>query len=94
MSDNPVSVTKQDLSPARGVMMSRTATVDRQVDGWDVAIWGGILGVIAAVLFGWGWYKAGVQQGVYQRQGVQMSRWEVFLGAKPVERYMQPAAAK
>lgn len=47
--------------------------------------------VIALVIFfgtwfGWQWYKSSVQVGVYARQGVQMSTWEVFLGAKPVER--------
>ena len=40
-----------------------------------------IAGVVA-----WGWYRAGVQQEVYRRQGVEMSQWEVYMGAKPIER--------
>lgn len=36
-----------------------------------------------------GWYRASVQAEVYRRQGVNMSTWEVFMGAKPVERYLK-----
>lgn len=53
----------------------------------------GVVGLFSAVIVGaaaWGWYKAGIQQEVYRRQGVEMSRWEVYLGAKPVERYVKP----
>lgn len=32
------------------------------------------------------WYQAGVQADVYRRQGVEMTTWEVFMGAKPIER--------
>ena len=32
------------------------------------------------------WYKAGVQQAVYARQGIHMTRAELFWGAKPAER--------
>jgi hypothetical protein len=39
-----------------------------------------------AVFGGWEWYVAGVQQQVYARQGVQMSHWEIMLGARPVVR--------
>ena len=42
--------------------------------------------VLLAILAGWGWYKAGVQAEVYERQGIHMTQWEVFLGAKPAER--------
>lgn len=52
----------------------------------------GLLGLIALVLGAcvcWGWYSAGVQQRIYSRQGIQMSQWEVFVGAEPAERVMQ-----
>jgi hypothetical protein len=36
---------------------------------------------------GWiGWYRAGVQAGVYEREGIQITQWEVFVGSKPGER--------
>ena len=28
-------------------------------------------------------YKTGVQQQVYHRQGIEISRWEVFIGCTP-----------
>lgn len=34
----------------------------------------------------WAWYRAGVQVEVYQRQGIEMTQWEVFVGAKTAER--------
>ncbi len=43
--------------------------------------------IVAGVLC-WHWYTAGVQAEVYRRQGVNMTQWEVFMGAKPVERYV------
>lgn len=52
-------------------------------------------GFVATVLFisavlilgiGWTWYRAGVQQAVYEREGVHLTQWEVFVGAKPAER--------
>jgi hypothetical protein len=46
-------------------------------------ILGGILAIAAP--FG-AWYKAKVQADVYRRQGVEMTTWEVMLGAKPIER--------
>jgi hypothetical protein len=36
------------------------------------------------------WYRAKIQRDVYERQGVHMTTWEVFCGAKPVERYVKP----
>ncbi len=53
-----------------------------------------LIGCLLAVLLtfgvvGWKWYSASVQRDVYRRQGVQMTTWEVFLGAKPVERYIK-----
>ena len=35
-----------------------------------------------------GWYRAGIQADVYNRQGAHMTRWEVFIGAKPIVRNM------
>lgn len=35
------------------------------------------------------WYRAGVQVGIYQRQGIVMSQWEVFCGARPAESVIQ-----
>lgn len=43
---------------------------------------GGFMAICAAVQ----WYRAGVQADVYRRQGVEMTTWEVMMGAKPVER--------
>lgn len=40
----------------------------------------------AALMVAVEWYRAGLQAGVYQRQGVEMTTWEVFMGAKPAER--------
>jgi hypothetical protein len=34
----------------------------------------------------WNLYRAGVQQEVYRRQGVEMTRWEIFIGMKTAER--------
>jgi hypothetical protein len=35
------------------------------------------------------WYKAGIQQRVYQRQNIEITQWEVFMGADPAEKVMQ-----
>jgi hypothetical protein len=53
---------------------------------------------LAAVIFfvlllfggaiGFSWYKAGIQQQVWERQGVHMTRWEVFVGSKPIVRQL------
>ncbi len=42
--------------------------------------------IVVGVLLGW--YKAGVQTAVYERQGVHMTQFEVFIGAKPITRNM------
>lgn len=54
-------------------------------------IYGTIIGVLIFGSAGLGWYRASVQVEVYRRQGVEMSTWEVFMGAKPVERYLKEA---
>lgn len=48
----------------------------------SVATVGGILLLACA----WGWYRAGVQKRVYDRQGIQMTQWEVFVGAEPAQK--------
>ena len=40
------------------------------------------------------WYKAGVQADVYRREGIEMSQWDVFMGAKPAERAIQIKGGK
>jgi hypothetical protein len=40
--------------------------------------------------FGLCWYQAGLQQEVYKRQGCEMTQWEVFMGAEPIDRQMVP----
>ena len=58
-------------------------------DRWIMALAGVVVAgaVIGAPMFAW--YKAGLQVEVYRRQGVEMTQWEVFMGAKPVERYVK-----
>jgi hypothetical protein len=51
----------------------------------------GVIILLMSFLFCVSWYRAGVQQEVWHRQGVRMTQWEVFWGAKPVERYIVPA---
>lgn len=61
----------------------------------DGRLWFGVFVVVlVTVPVAASWYKAGVQQEVYRRQGVEMSRWELFMGAQPVERYLVPAEKK
>lgn len=45
---------------------------------------------MVSVGLGASWYRAEAQRKVYERQGVQMTTWEIMLGAKPVERYIKP----
>ena len=46
--------------------------------------------VILFGLVGFSWYQAEVQSNVYRRQGIEMSTWECFVGAKPAERSFKP----
>ncbi len=65
--------------------------MDDRGDGfWPVMAFAGL----ALVLFlvgasWWNWYRAVVQQEVWRRQGCEMTRWEVFMGSKPIERNMR-----
>ena len=45
-----------------------------------------IIAMILLACLGWKWYRAGVQSDVYQREGITISQWEVFVGSKPAER--------
>jgi hypothetical protein len=42
--------------------------------------------LIVAVCAAVGWYRASVQAEVYRREGIEMSTWEVLVGARPAER--------
>lgn len=42
--------------------------------------------VLLLLAFLFSLWRASIQVGVYKRQGVEMSTWEVLMGAKPVER--------
>jgi hypothetical protein len=46
----------------------------------------GIFVVLVLCWLGFLWCSAEIQAGVYRRQGVEMSTWECFMGAKPAER--------
>ena len=43
------------------------------------------IGIILLGIAG-AFYSASVQADVYKRQGVEISTWEVMMGAKPIER--------
>lgn len=42
--------------------------------------------VVIGILLGCNWYSASVKASVWRRQGVDITTWEVFVGATPVER--------
>lgn len=51
-----------------------------------------LLTVCASIIVGgiwFKWYRAGIQMDVYRRQGVEMSQWECFMNAEPIERYIK-----
>lgn len=35
------------------------------------------------------WYQAGMQQRAYARQGIEVTRWEIFMGVSPAEKVIQ-----
>ena len=45
-----------------------------------------VAGVISIPFLYLGWKQAGIQAAVYDRQGVHMTQWELFMGAEPIER--------
>lgn len=55
-------------------------------DGIPFSVWAFFTFIIFGLVGCWSWYLAGVQSEVYKRQGVEMSQFECFVGAKPVER--------
>lgn len=48
-----------------------------------------VLFAIVSVLAAIHWFMASIQRDVYARQGVEMTTFEIFMGAKPVERYVK-----
>lgn len=44
------------------------------------------VGIMLAASAGGCIYKASVQAGLYQREGIDVTTWEVLVGAKPAER--------
>ena len=59
-------------------------------EDWTGCIGCVLVGILFLGLAFYGWYRAGVQQEVYKRQGCEMSQWEVFMGAKPIDRQLVP----
>lgn len=57
---------------------------------WGAAVAVALFAAVVGLAVASQWYKAVVQRDVYRRQGVEMSAWEVFWGARPVERYIKP----
>lgn len=53
---------------------------------FEYVILGFTILALASVGIGFCWYQASVQAAVYRRQGVEMTTWECFIGAKPAER--------
>ena len=51
-------------------------------------VFGAVGAVALSLAFGVAWYSAGLQCAVYERQGVHMTQWEVFCGAKPIVRQL------
>lgn len=47
--------------------------------------------VLASGAIGLGLWRASIQKDVYHRQGVEMTTFEVFMGAKPIERSLVTA---
>jgi ABC-type transporter Mla maintaining outer membrane lipid asymmetry permease subunit MlaE len=43
-----------------------------------------VVTIIGGVYFNW--YKAGVQSRLYEREGISVTQWEIFIGSKPAER--------
>lgn len=62
---------------------------NRHDDYATLALYAVVILLILLVAFVIAWVRATVQTNVYKRQGVDMSVWEVFLGAKPIERVLK-----
>lgn len=61
----------------------------RNQDGCLVVMFIGTVAIIFLSIFGFNWYKAGLQQKVYSRQNIEITQWEVFMGIEPAERVIQ-----
>ena len=51
-----------------------------------------VLLLLAILILGssfWSWYKAGIQSDLWKREGIEITQWEVFLGAKPAQRLIE-----
>lgn len=73
--------------------MSRNLGDPEMPPGCLVVLVAFVLLLVFAAVFGFYWWRASIQADVYGRQGVQMSTWEVLMGAKPVERvFVNPEA--
>lgn len=42
--------------------------------------------VLLTIVTSWKWYRAGVQAGLWRREGTEITQWEVFTGATPLDR--------
>ncbi len=63
----------------------RPVTDDELSDGCAVVVVIAFFALVALVCLGARWYKASCQAEVYQREGIEISTWEVLWGAKPAE---------
>ncbi len=45
-----------------------------------------VVTLILAAAIAWDWYRSGVQQRVWARQGIAMTQWEVFIGVDPAQK--------
>ena len=55
-------------------------------DNATTAIFAALVLLAIAVTVGCRWYTSAMQAEVYRREGIEMTTWEVFCGAKPAER--------
>lgn len=63
-------------------------------DAAHIPIFGILFVIVILIAVAVAWWRAGVQQRVWERQGCHMSQWEVFMGAAPVERALLPERAR
>lgn len=51
-----------------------------------IIISGLILMLVLGASLGLAWYRAGVQRAVWKREGIHLTQFEIFTGAKPATR--------
>lgn len=44
-----------------------------------------LLLILSIIVFPISWYASGIQQQVWERQGIHLTHWEVFMGAHPAK---------